>query len=280
MEVARWKVRTYCFTARHHGAVRAAWGLLLLGSAWLALGLRWTRLPPAGLPPAGRWAAAGAAAALLLAGMVLLAVWPGFSAWYGWRFRYLAWWSARALASVRRGIELAAGGALVLLLIVATGLSRPRLPAVAEVAAAALGIALLSSALRLRRRLVVVPFTSFGGAGKEDEELAGGLAARLHAQLSGTLGLYKVIDEAFTATPVSGVFSLSLNNQAASKALEGVVSLNAQDAREEFEGVVGPDAKLSFGFFQLPVGALLERSPAWCRAPASPAACTAPATIA
>ncbi len=235
MEASRFKIASYCFTARHHRAVRAAWASLVAIAAWLASGVGWPRLPLA-----SRATAALLAAALAVTWLALLALWPGFSAWYGRRFRYVAWRSAKALAAARRAGPVAASAALLFLLLVAAGLSRPRLPAAAEVAGAALGLVLFGAALRLRRRLVVVPFASFGG-GAEDKAFADGLAARLHAELAGTRDLYRLIDEMWTPSSAGGAFALTLN---------------AQDPGSEIQGIVGPDAKLSFGFLQLPLGAL------------------------
>jgi tetratricopeptide (TPR) repeat protein len=185
----------------------------------------------------------------LLVGFIGLLFWPAFPPWYSHGFRYLIWWIALAVGTLRRHSMATAALACALLGVLYTRLQVPSflkgtdlgkgLPLSKLLALLALAT-VLYGAYRARKNLVIVSFSDFTGDPTQKVFVAG-LAFRLRAQLATISEMYSDGDEAWSS---------DLNERIA-------LIPQVQDLGTLLQGVVTADTKISLGFLQFPLGAML-----------------------
>jgi tetratricopeptide (TPR) repeat protein len=209
----------------------------------LARQLGWGRMPPAIGSLAGP---ARLALAVVLASWILLLLFlPTLASWYGWRFRYFAWTAVRLFA--RTSTWLARGTVLGVLLLAIwwqrDQLLQPRkvpwLSLLGEGTTAAILMAMVAGVYLARSSIMILPFEDYTG----DPALAAaikGLAASLRTELAAIAIVYRVIDEAWS------------NPQGRTDLMPRVEQIG-----DSLHSAVAPDAKVSFGFVQIPLGAMM-----------------------
>jgi hypothetical protein len=201
---------------------------------------------------------------------VLLAFTPLllFSGLFDVRFRYVAWWTARAAGVVRRW--LLTGWRSVVLLLAGVALAmfeisrlagkpyrwQELLTATFAVRVVALSglISIVFWAYRARKRMVILPFMSYASddsvKGKDDnvkdKDKVEGIATRLLTELACVTQLYLTIDE--MVPEATG----KAEHEQIAKA-----TINVQNVGEVLQGTISGESKVGLGPVQLPIGALI-----------------------
>ncbi|MBZ5679641.1 MAG: tetratricopeptide repeat protein [Acidobacteriia bacterium] len=189
--------------------------------------------------------------------MAVFVLWA-YSGWYSVHFRYVAWWIARTLGTLRRwaltgwrAALILCSGVMVLRWVHWWRTSKPPHPFLELLDAGSVVRTLAWSGLlvvvwwayQARKRIVILSFANCTG----DDTLKAtveGIAPRLLNELCRLTELYSVTDEARPGA-----------RQAKEAGLPGI---NVQDVGEALEGVVSADSKMKLGAnVEIPVGALV-----------------------
>lgn len=266
MDVNNRKVRMYRFSYSHRRLIWLLWWGLFGSILLFYLALLRTRI----VAPHALWPTRLFYTSATVAILVLLAFTPLllFSGMFDVRFRYVAWWTARAAGVTRRWLLTGWRSAVLLLAGVALamlGISRLKLHRwqwqellTATFAVRAVTVSVLISTLlwayRARKRMVILPFMSYASddrvKDKDDKvkDKVEGIATLLLSQLAYLTQLYVTIDEMVPEATRKG----KNDGEQITKA-----TVNVQDVGEDLQGMISGESKVRLGLVELPVGALM-----------------------